>query len=330
MKRHVRIVLESVPRLLGWPLLKALFVRHRAGRAAYVADVCRRAAAGDMEARIAGADARSDFGRMCKAINDLLDLTDCFAREAGAAMENCSQDRFHRPILTRGLKGRFRESAAVINQAGLKMKEASEARDFVNQQSIANAGNVHRVAAACEELSATATEILGQARQTERGTDGAVRGVNQASTALVELTEAVAKIGRVVDVINHVALQTNLLALNASIEAAHAGQQGQGFAVVAGEVKNLSEETRKATDQISSEMAHVQSTVAVVAEMIRSIQAAIQTAHESSAAIAISVQEQVRATEEINRTILEVSASSEEISRRINAGRDAGALSVSP
>ena len=90
-------------------------------RTAEVTAICRRAAAGDLEARITGMGTRTNFGKMCSAINDAFDMSDSFVREAAAAMENCSRDRFHRPILLRGLKNAYQQSAGVINTAGLKM-----------------------------------------------------------------------------------------------------------------------------------------------------------------------------------------------------------------
>ena len=95
-------------------------------RIRWVADICERAAAGDLEARVVGLPADGDFGRLCRAINQVLDISDSFVREASAAMEHCSQDQFHRPILLKGLKGAYRKSAAVINRAGVKMQACSQ------------------------------------------------------------------------------------------------------------------------------------------------------------------------------------------------------------
>jgi len=299
-------------------------------RTAEVTVICRRAAAGDLEARITGMGTRTNFGKMCQAINEAFDMSDSFVREAAAAMENCSRDRFHRPILLRGLKGAYQQSAGIINAAGLKMKEHNDNIVFVQKQAAENAQNVCRVAAACEELSATTTEISGQTNDAANTAREAVAGIAQITATLQELTAAVAKISGVVQVINNVAMQTNLLALNASIEAAHAGEQGAGFAVVASEVKSLATETHKATDEIGAEMQQMQVTVAQVTSLIAKIKTTIEGVHETASSIAISVREQVQATTEISNTITEVSKNSEEVSLRISqAKEDTGESAVS-
>ena len=96
----------------------------------HVTEICERAAQGDLEARIIGIDPATEFGRLCGAINHMLDIGDSFVREASAAMDSCSHDRFHRPILLPGLTGAYRKSAATINRAGVKMQRSSERLDY--------------------------------------------------------------------------------------------------------------------------------------------------------------------------------------------------------
>ena len=93
---------------------------YASNRLLVIADGMGGAAAGDLEARITGMGTRSDFGKMCQAINATLDMADSFVREASAAMEHCSNDRFHRPILLRGLKGAYHRQCIGCHERQLK------------------------------------------------------------------------------------------------------------------------------------------------------------------------------------------------------------------
>ena len=282
-----------------------------------IVEVCERAAHGDLEARITGVPADPELGRLCHAINHMLDVADAFVREASAAMESCSRERFHRPILLRGLRGAYRKGAAVINTAGLKMKESSAQLSFVAEVAAHNVSSVATVATACEELNVTNSEISRQATESTRLTEQAVGQSRQAVDAVGALADAVRKVDSIVALINKVAGQTNLLALNATIEAARAGEQGKGFAVVATEVKELSRHTAAATGEISSQVEAMRKTASDVESYIAGIGESIEQVDLAALAIARSVEEQVHATGEIGRSIDEVARDATLVSERI-------------
>lgn len=284
---------------------------------ARIADICERAAKGDLEARITHIPADPEAGRLCRAINHMLDIADSFVREAAAAMENCAHERFHRPILLRGLKGAYRQSAAVINRAGVKMQQSAEQLHFTAKLAGETASNVNMIAAACEELNSTSGEISRQATHSARLTSEAVSQASQATEAVDGLGTAARKIDNIVALINKIAGQTNLLAFNATIEAARAGEHGRGFAVVANEVKELSRSCAKATSEISQQVEMMHATVKQVAGFIGSANDTISQINEGANTIARSVQEQVQATSDISRNIAEASQNTESISDRI-------------
>ncbi|MBM3523830.1 MAG: chemotaxis protein, partial [Alphaproteobacteria bacterium] len=184
------------------------------------------------------------------------------------------------------------------------------------------------VAAASEELSASIAEI---ARLVSDSTTISAAGVKEATetNAKVEgLAAAAQKIGEVVKLISDIAAQTNLLALNATIEAARAGEAGKGFAVVAAEVKNLANQTARATDDIGQQISAIQGATGESVAAIQAIGRTIGKMSEIAAAVATAVTEQRGATQEIARNVQEASKGTNEVSENIGgvsqAAREAG------
>ena len=268
-----------------------------------VTAICERAAQGDLEARITDIATGSDFGTLCNAINHMLDIADSYVREASSAMRECSHDRFHRPILLRGLQGAYAQSANIINQAGVKMQESSQRLSATARLAKETANNVNTVAAACEELNSSNAEISRQAATSAKQTESAVQQSLQATSAVGELHAATKKIESIVTLINKIAGQTNLLALNATIEAARAGEHGKGFAVVANEVKELARSSAKATEDIGKQIESMRNTVGQVMQIIENVSGTIQTINQGAGTIAAAVKEQVQATDDISRNI---------------------------
>ncbi len=167
--------------------------------------------------------------------------------------------------------------------------------------------NVQTVAAAVSELSASISEISTQVTKSTESSSHAVSEVNATSDRIQHLDEAAQKIGDVVNLITDIAEQTNLLALNATIEAARAGDAGKGFAVVASEVKNLANQTAKATEDISSQIANIQSATGDAVSAIGGIFEIMSQIDEISTVIASAVEEQNAATQEITRNVMSAS-----------------------
>ncbi|SUB03041.1 Methyl-accepting chemotaxis protein 4 [Pannonibacter phragmitetus] len=181
------------------------------------------------------------------------------------------------------------------------------------------AANVEAVASAAEELLASVSEIRRQMEQSAGIAGQAVQQAQATNGKIEALASAASRINEVVALIQAIAEQTNLLALNATIEAARAGEAGRGFAVVAAEVKELANQTAKATEEISSQIQSVQSETANAVKAIQEISSTIEQINEISGGIQVSVDQQGLATTEIARNIQEASNGTQEVTRNIVA-----------
>jgi methyl-accepting chemotaxis protein len=228
-----------------------------------ITDVCARAAAGDFEARLPSIGDSPEAQAARHALNGLLDKTDSFVREAGAALGAAAEGRYHRRFLPRGMQGAFRDAAARIAQSTDEMSrsttqlaEAARSRSALADE-LENAVLTvsEQVATAATEMGASANGLADFAREAVTGAERGVETVGSLRTASEQIRTAV-------DLINSVASQTRLLALNATIEAARAGDAGRGFAVVAGEVKNLANETSESSSEILGQVNTVQQAAA--------------------------------------------------------------------
>ncbi len=199
-----------------------------------------------------------------------------------------------------------RLSERMVDASGKLAGAADEAADKTANAASASAEaseNVRDIATAADELAASVNEIDRQVAQSTAISERAAADAERTNAAVQELDEAAGRIGDVIRLINDIAEQTNLLALNATIEAARAGESGRGFAIVAGEVKALSEQTARATDEISAQITSMQRATMRSVEAIAAIERTIREITDISGAIACAVDEQGAATQEIARSV---------------------------
>ena len=204
----------------------------------------------------------------------------------------------------RGMLGKTSEVAAAAEQSAVAMREAAQTA----------AGLIRAIEDARSEVevaAGVATRAGDQAGQAVK--------VSQALSAHVEAIESI------LSLIRDIAGQTNLLALNATIEAARAGDSGRGFAVVASEVKALANQTAKATEEISSQVAAMQASTSEAVASIGGITETIAQMSEITVSISTAVEQQGGATREIAKNIQSVAAGSNEISAHIGGVTTAAA-----
>lgn len=262
--------------------------------------------------------------------NPILDLNGAPAKVVKYATDITAQKR---------VAERVTEISGIVASAASEMRATAEGMARTAEETTRQAGvvtsaaeitsvNVQTVSSAGEELTASISEIARQVAESSSISQHAVTEADRASDSIRILAEAAQKIGNVVTLINDIAGQTKLLALNATIEAARAGEAGKGFAVVASEVKSLSDQTARATHEISSQVTAMQSATQTSVGAIGGITDTIRKVAEIASAIAGAVEEQSAATREIAANVTQVAEGTQQVSSSI-AGVNAAAVQTS-
>ena len=248
------------------------------------------------------------------------------AAERRVAMESIASD-FERSVT--GIVRSVSAAAAGMQTTAQSMtataSDASARAATVGAASQSASNNVGTVAAAAEELSSSVTEISRQVTRSSEIASKAVGDAERTNVTVQALSTGAEKIGEVVKLIHSIAAQTNLLALNATIEAARAGESGRGFAVVASEVKALANQTAKATEEISAQVAAMQASTSDAVLSIGGITETIAQMSEITVSLSTAIDQQGDATREIARNIQSVAAGSNEISAHIGGVTTAAA-----
>jgi methyl-accepting chemotaxis protein len=246
--------------------------------------------------------------------------------ERRSAMESLAGD-FERSV--NGIVRSVSTAAAGMQTTAQSMtataSDASARAATVGAASESASNNVGTVAAAAEELSSSVAEISRQVARSSEIASKAVGDAERTNATVGALSTGAEKIGEVVKLIHSIAAQTNLLALNATIEAARAGESGRGFAVVASEVKALANQTAKATEEISAQVAAMQTSTSDAVASIGGITETIAQMSEITVSLSTAIEQQGDATREIARNIQSVAAGSSEISAHIGGVSTAAA-----
>ncbi len=190
-------------------------------------------------------------------------------------------------------------AAALLDSSGHTTLRAEDARR-TSQEAVSN---VETVAAAVEQLSASASEVDERLMRATHIVRVALDEAHVTNDDFKRLARAADKIGDVVKMIRNIAGQTNLLALNATIEAARSGAAGRGCAVVANEVKALAIQTASATEDISAQILEIQKSTQDSVEAIARIAKRIDEINSHTTSISASVQQQASATGSISQNV---------------------------
>lgn len=294
----------------------------------------RRLARGEHHVDIPARNWKNEVGMMAATVQVFKEQAIAKVRleeEQREKEERAEQEK--RELMARladGFEGSVGGIVRAVSSSATEMESTSQSMSSIsedaNRQS-ANvaaaaqqaATNVETVAAAAEELGGSITEISRQVQQQRTVATIASDAAAKTNGDIGTLAERADKIGEVIGLITGIAEQTNLLALNATIEAARAGEAGKGFAVVASEVKNLANQTSKATEDIADQIRSMQDQTGRTVSSISTITAKIDELNEISSAVAAAVEQQNAATQEIARNANEAAAGTGQVTRSIDA-----------
>jgi methyl-accepting chemotaxis protein len=288
-------------------------------------------AEGNIEGEIPATERKDEIGHLARAVlifkQNALEKRQLEAKEAE---ERASKEERAKAVdeLIRNFEAAANKAVQNVLNAAAGLQDTAAtmaaAAETTNQQSetVRNgaetaSGNVQTVATATEELSGSIDEISRQVTQSNDVAEKAVEASRATRETMQGLASSAETIGDVVNLIQEIAAQTNLLALNATIEAARAGDAGKGFAVVASEVKQLANQTSKATDEIAQQISAIQGTATSAVEAINQVNAVIEQISGYSTTIASAVEQQSSATRHIADNVQQAASGTNTVTESI-------------
>jgi methyl-accepting chemotaxis protein len=285
--------------LLGW-----IVTRSVVGPLRKVGAVLQGLADGDLRGS-AGVESKDEVGRMAAALEVSMGQMRTVMTAIGDSSTTLAS-------ATEELSASAQDMARLADESSVQSGIVASAAGQVST-------NVQTVAAGSEQMGSSIREIAQNASEVSRVAGQAVSAADATTATVAKLGASSLEIADVVKVITSIAEQTNLLALNATIEAARAGEAGKGFAVVANEVKELAQETAKATEDISRRVEAIQADTRGAVQAIGEISSIIARINDSQSTIAAAVEEQTATTTEMNRNVAEAAQSAGQIAENIEA-----------
>lgn len=271
---------------------------------------------GDLTRRLP-ADSNNEVGQMSKAFNTFVEKIQLLVRDVAGTIDQVRHAAENMSKVSASTRSGFERQLIEMEQVATAMHEMTATVQDVAH----NASDASSAASDADRASASGNDVV---RDVIRSIGGLDREINDTAGTIHSLHSDSEQIGSVLDVIRGIAEQTNLLALNAAIEAARAGEQGRGFAVVADEVRTLASRTQESTQEIQATIEKLQEGAkAAVRAMERGqqsardsvgkaeeagssldgITAAVSRIAQMNSQIAVAAEEQSAVAESINKNV---------------------------
>ena len=281
---------------------------------------------GDLTRRLSS-DRSDELGSIAKGFNTFLAKLQAMITQVVTSVQSVSDSSEHTADIAIRTNIGIQKQMAEIDQVATAVQEMT-----------ATAQDVARNATQAAQAASHADQAAGQGMQIVRDTSNSIGVLAVEIGKAVEVVQTLAKdsenINAILTAIRGIAEQTNLLALNAAIEAARAGEQGRGFAVVADEVRNLAQKTQKATEEIQSMIQQLQQGTrdvvrvmedsqnrtdesvqhaAKAAEALETITQAVSVINDMNTQIASAAEEQSAVADDINRNVINIGQVANEV-----------------
>jgi methyl-accepting chemotaxis protein len=271
-------------------------------------------------------DTKDEIGVLAKSVNNMVlslrqtvgsivlsaENVSASSQEISATTEEIASSASNQANDAQTITELFRDIATSSeSQAG----DAQSMQEQFNELNVA----IDSIAKSAEETSTLSEGMLQVSKEAGQVVQTSIEGMTKVSEQMAVLEADANKIGRIINVINDIANQTNLLALNAAIEAARAGEQGKGFAVVADEVRKLAEQSSNATKEITSIINGIQSNTKQSVKYVKDGVSATNETEKAFAYISEMVGEAAGKVNEIAAASEQQSAQSNEVMRSIES-----------